>query len=773
MTDTRGGTILIVEEGPGVAARDRQVLERAGYAITNAATTEDALHFLGQREVDLILLDYRLPGDVDGLAFHEQLRQAGHDIPVILLTDFSDEATVIRALRAGVRDFVRRSPGYLDYLPEAVDRVMKQVSTERRLLESEARLAALIESAKDAILIVEADHRISLFNHAAEVMFGCAAAEALGKRITQFIPRDYELAGSEVPEREVGSLTRHVRYGKRGIRANGEEFPLEAAVARARAGGRTFHTIVVRDVSERERAEVALRTSEARFRNLIETAGAAIVSLAPDGTIREWNHEAERLFGWPRDEMLGRDYFEDCLPVEARVGARADMLEVLAGEPIKGHETAVLTRAGARRVVLWNLTLGAGDSIRAAEIIAIGVDVTEQRRLEEHYRQAQKMEAVGRLAGGVAHDFNNLLTVINGYSEALLTQGVAGADLQEPLEEIYKAGERAATLTRQLLAFSRKSLLQPRVLDLNALVGETERMLRRLIGADVLLVTDLDADLARVKVDPGQIEQVILNLCINARDAMPQGGRLTIETRNVELASLDVEMAPGRHVLLAVTDTGHGMSDEVKARIFEPFFTTKEKGKGTGLGLATVYGIVQQSGGQVTVESEEGRGTTFRIFLPPTQEATVAETGGTASSEVPRGTETLLLAEDDEGVRGLALIALRSQGYTVLEARDGQEALEVWRQQRAGIDLLITDVVMPRMGGLPLADQMSAACPGLRILYLSGYTDDAVARHGLPRPELASAGTGPALLAKPFTATALMRKVRGVLDRPGPRAAAP
>jgi PAS domain S-box-containing protein len=771
MTEVRGGTILIVEDDPGVATLERQRLEPAGYTVSSASP-DNALRLLVQREVDLILLDCRLPGD--GLTFLDRLRQAGHDVPVILVAGSSDEATVIRALRAGVRDFVTRSPEYLDYLPEAVGRVLAQVRTERRLAESEARLAALIDTARDAILIVESNQRISLFNHAAEVMFRCSAADAIGQPISRFIPREFE-AEPHGPGQNLGSVTHRVRFGKRGLRPGGEEFPLEASVARARIRGRTFHTIVIRDITERVRAEEALRTSEARYRKLVETAGAAILSLGADGTIREWNHEAERLFGWRRDEMLGRDYFERCLPAETRLRVRADTLEVLGGKPIKEHETPVLTRDGGRRVVLWNLTLGAGEGGLAAEIIAIGVDVTEQRRLEEQYRQAQKMEAIGRLAGGVAHDFNNLLTVINGYSEVLLAQAGRGEKIHEPLEEIHKAGERAASLTRQLLAFSRKSILQPRVLDLNVLISDTQRMLRRLIGEDVQIVTSLAADLAPVKVDPGQIEQVLMNLCINARDAMPGGGRLTIETSNSSPNGGD------DWVLLAVTDTGCGMSEVVKARIFEPFFTTKEQGKGTGLGLSTVYGIVQQSGGLIKVQSEEGRGTTFRIFLPRSQEGDETGLGLATGLEAPRGTETILLAEDDEGVRGLAAIALRAQGYTVLEAKDGQEGLDLWQRHQGGIDLLVTDVVMPRMGGRQLADLMTGSCPGLRVLYLSGYTDDAVLRQGLTgalqlvgsmQAGQASPGTaGRAFLAKPFTATALVRKVREVLDQPAPRAA--
>lgn len=372
----------------------------------------------------------------------------------------------------------------------------------------------------------------------------------------------------------------------------------------------------------------------------------------------------------------------------------------------------------------------------------------------------QKMEAIGQLAGGVAHDFNNLLTVISGFGEMLLTSERLDASLRDFVREIRRAGERAATLTRQLLAFSRKQMLQPQVMDLNILVEEAQKMLRRLIGEDIYLTASLDADLGAVKADPGQIEQVIMNLVVNARDAMPKGGHLTIETHNVDLddgyTRNHVGAKPGRYVLLAVTDTGTGMSEEVKGHLFEPFFTTKEVGKGTGLGLSTVYGIVKQSGGHIEVYSEPKRGTTFKIYLPRVPRA------GSVSAAVlplptPQGSETILLAEDEEGVRSLIRLALSSYGYNVIEGRHGEEAYEMFRRHPGGVDLLVTDVVMPRMSGRQLADLIHSAKPDIKVLFLSGYTDDAVVRHGLVE-------AGMPFLQKPFTPTMVVRKVREVLD---------
>ena len=388
-------------------------------------------------------------------------------------------------------------------------------------------------------------------------------------------------------------------------------------------------------------------------------------------------------------------------------------------------------------------------------------DVTERRKLEEQYRQAQKMEAVGRLAGGVAHDFNNLLTAITGYSELLL--GRLGEDdpSRRYVEEVKKAGDRAASLTRQLLAFSRQQVLELRVLDLNSVVADVERMLRRVIGEDIELVTILAPGLRCVKADPSQLEQVILNLAVNSRDAMPQGGKLTIETSNVELAEASRhrhgELSPGAYVVLAVSDTGCGMTEETQAHIFEPFFTTKEQGKGTGLGLAMVYGIVKQCGGSVWVYSEEGRGTTFKVYLPVVSEQVVAPEPGESRPIPRRGSETILLVEDEEPVRTLVRNVLEANGYVVVEARHGEDARAVAEMHQGPIQLLVTDVVMPEMSGPELAEHLATFHREMKVLYMSGYTQDAIQRHGLLSP-------GAAYLPKPFTPEALVRKVREVLD---------
>jgi CheY-like chemotaxis protein len=374
------------------------------------------------------------------------------------------------------------------------------------------------------------------------------------------------------------------------------------------------------------------------------------------------------------------------------------------------------------------------------------------------------MEAVGRLAGGVAHDFNNLLTVIKGYSELMLEQTTPGGPLRAEVEEVKKAADRAASLTRQLLAFSRQQVLAPRILDLNAAVGNMEQMLRRLLGEDIELSTALGEKLGQVKADPGQVEQVIMNLAVNSRDAMSRGGKLTIETGNAVLDESYMRehggVKPGRYVMLAVSDTGTGMDEETRSRIFEPFFTTKEMGKGTGLGLSTVYGIVKQSEGYIWVYSEARRGTTFKVYLPRVDEsAEDSQKLAAAAGTGDRGTETILLVEDEDGVRALVKQVLSRQGYTVIETRHAKEALEEYERRAGPIPLLLTDVVLPQMSGRELAERLKAAHPEIKVLYMSGYTDDAVLRHGV-------IGQETAFLQKPFTTASLARKVREVLDRP-------
>jgi PAS domain S-box-containing protein len=538
-----------------------------------------------------------------------------------------------------------------------------------------------------------------------------------------------------------------------------------------------LETRVIERTAELDGANRALRTevkerkaAEERFRLLAEgVSDYAIDMLDTQGRVETWTAGGERILGYRADEIVGRHFSCFYTPEDVASGGVARHLERAAAEGHLEYECRHLRKDGSEfhaSVAVTALKDEAGALSGFAQVIR---DLTERSKAAEELRKteaqllhAQKMEAVGRLAGGVAHDFNNLLGVIVGYTE-LLRRQVPDADaVRGRIDKILDAAEQATTLTRQLLAFSRRQILQPRVLDLNELVAGMHDMLRRLIGEDVDLVTRPAASLGRVRADRGQIEQVIMNLAVNARDAMPQGGRLTIETAEVtlgaEYADAHVAVTPGPHVLLAVSDTGSGMDAETRARIFEPFFTTKPEGKGTGLGLATVYGIVKQSGGNIWVYSEPGRGTTFKVYLPEVREAVDRDVAPAGAADLPRGHETVLVVEDQEMLREMISEALRAQGYEVLPARDAVEAQHVAARHTRAIHLLLTDLVMPGMGGRELARRLLASRQTTRVLYMSGYTGEAVARHGIEE--------GLPFLEKPFTTVALARRIRKVLDDP-------
>jgi PAS domain S-box-containing protein len=526
--------------------------------------------------------------------------------------------------------------------------------------------------------------------------------------------------------------------------------------------------VTARDITERWRAEAEAERLRHRNELLLNCAGEGIYGLDLEGRVTFINPKGASLLGYGVDELISVPMHATCHHT------RAD------GRPFPREECPIYAAFKDGRVhvidddVMWRKDGGAvpvdcvSTPLRDERAVLSGAvvvfrDITNRRRLEEMVRQSQKLEAIGRLAGGVAHDFNNILGVITGYGELMRLQIEAKHPARPRLEQILKAAERAAGLTRQLLAFSRKEVTQPRILDLSVLVAELDKMLRRVIGEDVELEVRQAPDLGAVKADPTQLEQVILNLVVNARHAMPKGGHLTIETANADLDEAYASSHPpahaGRYVMLAVSDTGIGMDAETQGRIFEPFFTTKPPGEGTGLGLATVYGVVKQSGGYIWVYSEPGRGTTFKVYLPRVEAQPEALDASTAPAPVPRGRETVLLVEDTESLREMICEALEEKGYSLLPASHGEEALALAREHKGPIPLLLTDLVMPKLGGVDLARQLASLRPEIRVLYMSGYTDGAIARQGVLRE-------GSALLEKPFTTDRLARAVREVLDAP-------
>ncbi len=518
------------------------------------------------------------------------------------------------------------------------------------------------------------------------------------------------------------------------------------------------------DIDAQRNSLEELKVSEQRFRNLVMALPAAVYTTDRTGLITLFNEHAVEI--WGRRPVLGTDRWGGShkllqldgspLPRDQSPTAKA----VLEGRSVRGEELIIERPDGSRSHVFKHPELlrnAAGEIVGAVTMI---IDLTEIKQLQEQYRQAQKMEAVGRLAGGVAHDFNNLLTIINGFGELVMGRLEEGDPSREMIRQVVAAGDRAAGLTRQLLAFSRKAIIEPKILDLKAVVAEVDTMLRRLIGEDIEMTVLGDPEVDEVLADAGQIEQVILNLVVNASDAMPKGGQLTIEVRNAELdehyARERPEVQPGNYVVLSFSDTGCGMDEPTMVRIFEPFFTTKGE-LGTGLGLATVHGIVKQSGGHISVYSELGIGTTFKIYWPRSEKHQAPSKVERSDRPEPRGCETVLFVEDQEGVRTLCRHVLEEFGYTVLEARDGVEALLVAQQHPDQIDLLATDVVLPKMGGREVAENFAASRPSTKVLYMSGYTDDAVVRHGVLEAQVA-------FLQKPFSPHALVAKIREVLD---------
>jgi PAS domain S-box-containing protein len=589
-------------------------------------------------------------------------------------------------------------------------------------------------------------------------MFACSAEKALGQPVHRFIPKELSLPikGACDADLSTSSLTVLFRYGSRGVRADGASFPLEASLSKGQIDGRKFYTLVVRDITDRRRAEERIEEQA----ELLNIANDAIVVRDLEDRITYWNQGAERLYGWSESQALGRHAAEIMdKPLSPELDQAHTALRTV-GE--WSGELRQIAKDGTELIVAsrWKVVRDQADVPKAKLII--NTDITEKKRLEMQFLHSQKLEAIGTLAGGVAHDFNNLLTVIAGFSDLLLKRAPLDEANAELLREIRKASDKASILTRQLLAFSRKQMLRPQVVDLNQLIEDMRNMLRRLIGEDIQFLARLHERPCPVKADPGQLEQVVLNLVVNARDAMPTGGRLEIETSIQDLpsaaASGPSSMEPGRYARLSLTDSGHGMSPQTKARIFEPFFTTKEVGKGTGLGLAAVYGIVKQSGGQVEVDSAPGTGTRFTIYLPCVESVPAPPRKSSAILGVLHATETILLVEDEECVRTLARHTLQANGYEVIEAKDGAEALTMARDHDGPIHALVTDVVMPKLSGRELAEALGRQRPAVKVLYLSGYTGEAIRRYGVSDEEMD-------VLQKPFSPMELARRVREMLDR--------
>jgi PAS domain S-box-containing protein len=654
-----------------------------------------------------------------------------------------------------------------DELSEHSARLQTEVAERTRAQEAAQATREIWEltfdSVPDPIVVISEECRIVQANHAVSTVTGLAPEKIIGRHCYEVL---HGLAEARVdcPHQEVL---------RNGVEARGEIyepwlgkfFATTAAPIKGADGALRGCVHVLRDVTEQRKAAEALRESEERFRHLAENIGEVFYIMGPEGeSIIYVSPAYEDVWGRKCAELAANPLaWTESIHPDDRQRVAAYYTQKVRDKEAFQIEYRIVRPDGSIRLI-WNRTFPVKDDKgRLVRFVGIAEDVTKRKDLEVQLIQAQKMEAVGRLAGGVAHDFNNLLTIILGRGQ-LVQEKLTPEDANRgSVEEILKAGDRAAGLTRQLLAFSRKQVMQARVLDLNLLVTDLSKLLRRMIGEDVELSTALSKDIGPVQADPGQIEQVMMNLAVNARDAMPRGGRLTIETANVDLdetyAASHLDLPPGPYTMLAVTDTGTGIADDIKSHIFEPFFTTKEQGRGTGLGLATVYGIVKQSGGYVWVYSEVGKGSTFKVYLPRVDRPPDAAVPRLAAMPAPGGKETILLVEDETPLRALVAEILRSKGYHVLEAENGENALGLAKEHRGPTHLLLTDVVMPGMSGRELAEKLSQFLPNAKILYMSGYTDDSIVRHGV-------LATGTAFIQKPFSPDSIARKVREMLDAP-------
>ncbi|MDQ2948682.1 MAG: response regulator, partial [Acidobacteriota bacterium] len=794
------------------------MLKERGYKVRPVPSGKLALQAAQHDPPDLILLDINMP-EMNGyeVCQHLKANEALRGIPVIFISALTEQLDKVKAFALGGVDYLTK-PFQMEELHARVETHLKLRRLQVELEAANARLAAANGTLKDALayaegvldtvreplLVLGGDLRVQTANRSFYQTFRASAAETedqliyhlgehqwdiplLRKLLEEILPRHTSFEGFEV-EHEFRVVGRKVmllnarRFSLESYQTDRILLAIEDVTERRRAEEglrhaydnaetqvlertaelRTANKELQKEIEERERAEEELRLRDRAFESVVQ--GVIITDPSqPDNPIVYSNPAFEKITGYTQVEIKGRN----CRFLQGPGTDPATVDKVRAA--IRENRPCFVELLNYRKdgTPFWNALSVApvfSNDGKLCHFVGLQTDVTSLKSLEQQLRQAQKMEAFGQLAGGVAHDFNNLLTVILGYSDLIL-DSLPPDDLSRgSIQEIHDAGERAALLTRQLLAFSRKQVVEPQILDLNSVVAGTERMLGRLIGEDITLTTVLAAGLDQVKADPGQIEQAIMNLVVNARDAMPRGGRITIETANVDLdegyGKSHAEVESGRYVLLAVSDNGCGMTEEVKARIFEPFFTTKAVGRGTGLGLATVFGIVKQSDGHVRAYSEVGHGTTFKVYLPSIVEMVSAAQAKAGTPPSPSGVETILLVEDEKAVRALTGLALQKKGYTLLEAASGEEAISLCEEHLGPIHLLVSDVVMPDMGGRQLAERLTVLRPEMRVLFVSGYTDDAVVRHGVLQAEVA-------FLQKPFTMDALHRKVRAVLDGPG------
>ena len=647
-----------------------------------------------------------------------------------------------------------------------IDRMKRErLQSEQELRISTQRYSSVVASAMDAIITLDESQRVIVFNEAAERMFGAPAWDVLGKPLDRFLPGKFRHVHSEQVRNfgETGVTTRSMTApgALTALRASGEEFPIEATISHVQVAGQKLYTVILRDITERKRAQKTLSESEARFRSIYEQAAVGIEQVSLDNRLLMVNAALCRMLGYEESELLGKKISEITNPSDYASELKLFATQIGQNQSYE-VEKRYLHRDGSLVWVLVTSSIVRNSAGEPQYRISVVQNLTERKRTEDQLKQSLKMDAIGRLAGGVAHDFNTLLNVILGYSELLLSELSEDDAHRERVTQIKNSCEAGAMLTRQLLAFSRKQGTNAEVLDLREIASKMTPILGRLLRDDVVLTVSCSTQPCPVNVDPGQIQQLIMNLISNAADAMPEGGRINIDVKDFKVDETYLRQHPnlsaGTYAVMTISDTGVGMSAQTTAHIFEPFFTTKDVGKGTGLGLSTVYGIVKRSGGDISVYSEPGAGTVFKVLLP----FSVERQQQPSSSEVPQpqfrgGTgQTILLVEDSDALREMTSVILTRSGYSVLQAADGVAALEISESHPGTIHLVLTDVVMPRMRGPALAAQIVKQRPGIAVVFMSGYTEEVIAQ--------VDGFYGFSLVEKPFTAAALLRAIQRALD---------
>jgi len=765
--------ILILEDVPMDAELVEYELERARipFASRRVDSRDEFLRELEEFQPDLILSDYTLPR-FDGMTALSLARERAPTIPFLIVTGSVNEETAVGCMKAGATDYLLKSN--LARIGPAIQAALERgraqaqkIQAEAALASSERRFRSLVQNSSDLVTILAPDGTILYASDSAERIVGYSPGQLVGSSLLSYLDRDsaqkVEVLLQDGQTNGAGPIEFSLR------RADGSPVWLEA-VGTNLLNDTTIRGIVLnaRDVSERKRSDRALRESEERYRDLFDHASDLVCMSAPDGSLLYVNRAWVDGTGYGEEE-IARMQLMDVVHAESRAFYGEVLQRVLQGDRADHFELVFVPKAGAPITVEGSLSCTFKDG-QPSVVRGIYRDVTERKRVEEHLRRAERMQAAGKLAGGVAHEVNNMMTGVIGFSEFLLRSLEEGDARRADVEEIIKAGTRAADVTRQLLAFTRQQFLQPQVLDINTVVSNMEKLLRRSLGEAHSLELRLSSEVAPLRADRGQLEQVLINLVINARDALSGHGRVTIETGtavwDAEYTQRHegVDIPLGRYVLLAVSDTGCGMEPDVQARIFEPFYTTKPVGQGTGLGLSTVYGIVKQSGGYVWVYSEVGLGSVFKVYLPAAEAGVAVATPEPPQTPV-QGSETILVVEDEDMVRNLACRGLEEHGYTVVEAQNGTQALEYIKRHPGSVHLVVSDVVMPEMGGRELARLLVKLEPNLLVLYMSGYTGDDVLHRGLLEP-------GAPFQQKPFTPLGLAAKVRSMLDQHHPRATA-